>query len=208
MPWQRFEDLPGPVLHLGCGGSLFSVIEPCDKHGKWINVDIDVDDAIWSMHPRASQEIAGFKRVVRADVRALPFPDDYADGAYSNHTLEHIPYKDTVATLQEWRRVIRPGAAIIIQVPDLLEIARKLVERDGQTDWSAMGERTGDWESGYSKLIGGIYGEPHTSVAQTHKNGFTPLSMRLALEAAGFRDIQIQQTWWMEIFNLEATARK
>lgn len=208
MSWERFEHMNGPVLHLGCGGSLFSVVEPCDKIGNWVNVDCAVDPMVFVNHPKAGHVIDGFPRVVQADVRHLPFPDNYASGAYSNHTLEHIAYVDTVATLAEWRRCIRSGSQIVINVPDLLEIARKLVETGGQMNWSAMGERTGNFEAGYSKLVGGIYGEPHISVGQTHKNGFTPYSLRRALEEAGFHNVQIKQNWAMEIFNLQAEATK
>jgi len=44
------------------------------------------------------------------------FKDASLDYVVARHNLEH--YKDTVKTLQEWKRVLRPGGALILVMPD------------------------------------------------------------------------------------------
>jgi len=55
-----------------------------------------------------------------ADVKAsgddLPFKTNELDYVVSRHNLEH--YIDVVKTLQEWRRVLKPGGVMAMIVPD------------------------------------------------------------------------------------------
>ncbi len=52
-------------------------------------------------------------RVLEGDASALPLPDDSADGAWLSLVLHHIP--DTEAAAREIRRVLRPGAPVLIR---------------------------------------------------------------------------------------------
>ncbi len=52
-------------------------------------------------------------RVLEGDAGALPLPDDSADGAWLSLVLHHIP--DTEAAAREIRRVLRPGAPVLIR---------------------------------------------------------------------------------------------
>src|SRR4051812_13155753 len=45
----------------------------------------------------------------------LPVADSSCDFLISSHCLEHCP--DTLAVLREWRRVLRPGAALVLILP-------------------------------------------------------------------------------------------
>ena len=55
-------------------------------------------------------------RLVRADIRELPFPDESFDFLYTMGTIEHIDeYRQAVA---ECHRVLRPGGRAVIGVPD------------------------------------------------------------------------------------------
>lgn len=54
------------------------------------------------------------------NVTRLPmFPDCHADLVYACHVLEHISYKYSVATVQEWYRILKPGGILRLSVPDL-----------------------------------------------------------------------------------------
>ena len=60
-------------------------------------------------------------RASAADIRAsgddLPmFADGSLDFVVARHNLEH--YVDVVKTLQEWRRVLRPGGHLAVVLPD------------------------------------------------------------------------------------------
>jgi predicted SAM-dependent methyltransferase len=49
---------------------------------------------------------------------------------YASHVLEHFDYKDELlATLQEWCRVLVPGGALHVSVPDLDILARLFCDR-------------------------------------------------------------------------------
>ena len=52
---------------------------------------------------------------VRADITALPFPDDDFDLVICSHVLEHVPEDRTA--IAELYRVLRPGGTALIQVP-------------------------------------------------------------------------------------------
>lgn len=51
------------------------------------------------------------------DGRALTFPDESFDGAFSISVLEHIPDRGDTAAIQELVRIVRPGGPIVFTVP-------------------------------------------------------------------------------------------
>ena len=54
-------------------------------------------------------------RLMRADIRELPFADGTFDAVYTMGTIEHID--EYVLAIDEVRRVLRPGGLAIIGVP-------------------------------------------------------------------------------------------
>lgn len=54
---------------------------------------------------------------VLADGRQLPFASAALDHLIASHVLEHQP--DVLSTLAEWRRVLRPGGALVLVLPHL-----------------------------------------------------------------------------------------
>ena len=56
--------------------------------------------------------------------RPLPFADGAFEGAFSEHTLEHLTAADAVALLRDVHRVMRPGAVFRVAVPDLDQYVR------------------------------------------------------------------------------------
>ncbi len=96
-------------LHVGCGRNILP---------GWINADIS---------PRA--ELIVFLQ------RRLPIRSGYLDRIYSEHVLEHVPYRSAVYFLKEAYRTLKPGGVIRIAMPDLDDLI------DGyQNDW-----RRFDW---------------------------------------------------------------
>lgn len=186
---------------MGCGGQVVGVIDGLGGNAKdWINIDAGMDPAIFEK-PTAKELVDGFPRCMTCDMtKNLPFPDNFADEIYSHHSLEHVAMIDVDPTLREWHRVLKSGGKIEINVPDLLGIAKKIVETDGDLYWSARGERDGDWVNGYTKLLVGIFGDQSDLNLQLHRTGFTPRTMQIHLERAGFRDVITEQIWDMEIF--------
>jgi SAM-dependent methyltransferase len=64
-------------------------------------------------HPEASDGMDNPDLV--ADAADLPLPDASQDYVFSAHVLEHAP--DTIRTLEEWLRVLRPGGALFLVLP-------------------------------------------------------------------------------------------
>lgn len=51
------------------------------------------------------------------DGRALPYPDDSFDAAYSVSVLEHIPNNGDTVALRELLRVVKPGGFVVVTTP-------------------------------------------------------------------------------------------
>ena len=85
-------------IHLGCGDKLWP---------RFINVDFDGAD-------------------VNTDIRKLPFPDNYADEIHLIHVFEHLHRMQVDAALQEWKRVLKPGGKLAMEMPCLDKVAEFL----------------------------------------------------------------------------------
>ena len=70
-----------------------------------------------TLYTEAQLRLSG--EVTRVDIVSpgddLPFPDGSLDYVLSSHVLEH--FYDSIGTLQEWTRVVRPGGYLFMIVP-------------------------------------------------------------------------------------------
>lgn len=82
-------------LNIGCGKRKFE---------GWTGVDLD--------------EAAD----VVSDIRKLPFEDDSVEEAMAIHCLEHLHLYDALPALIEWKRVLKPGKWLSVEVPCLDKI--------------------------------------------------------------------------------------
>lgn len=55
----------------------------------------------------------------------MPWADGTFDEIVAQDVLEHIPYRRTLLALCEWRRLLRPGGRLYLQVPDAGRIMRE-----------------------------------------------------------------------------------
>jgi SAM-dependent methyltransferase len=63
------------------------------------------------------------------DGRALSYPDDLFDAAFSVSVLEHIPDRGDSDAIRELIRVVKPGGVVIVTVPYDLEYRETFVDR-------------------------------------------------------------------------------
>ena len=65
----------------------------------------------------------------------IPVEDNKYDEVNAVHVIEHQPWKNTLATLTEWMRVLKPGGYIRIACPNLRFICQSYVDaRSGKDD--------------------------------------------------------------------------
>lgn len=162
------------ILHAGCGnGKLPSWFTGHEE------VRLDIDPAC---NPQIVASICSMGDVGQFDI------------VYCSHVLEHLERWDVPKALSEFRRVVKPGGMVMVIVPDLhgAEPTEDVLYE------SPVGPITGiDLIYGYGPdiLTGNEY--------MRHRTGFVRKTLRAALEACGFADVQMHR---LECFTLMGVA--
>jgi SAM-dependent methyltransferase len=113
----RYLDKEGPILEAGCGLGRFVIF--MEQHGFRDVRGIDISpDAVGIVN-----RIAPNLNVTCGDVSDLPFEDSSIRGLISLGVVEHFE-EGPQAALQEFERVMMPGATAIITVPFLNLVRR------------------------------------------------------------------------------------
>ncbi len=108
---------------------------------------------------------------------------DTADAVAAIHILEHLYEWEALPTVLEWKRILKPGGKMIIELPSMDKVCSYVhhcVENKEQmyafmTQWA--------W-----------YGDPkHQSAEMSHKWGWFRKSLQALLEQAGMREIQFMK---------------
>ncbi|MCP4657372.1 MAG: class I SAM-dependent methyltransferase [bacterium] len=105
--WTRGLPAGARILDLGCGrGVLLAAFlgKGFEAHGVEIS-----EAAVEGIDPRVKIRMAWH-------LREADYPADYFDQILIWHVLEHLP--DPRATLEECRRILRPGGRLIVAVPN------------------------------------------------------------------------------------------
>lgn len=140
-------------VNLGCGR---------DKRPGYVNVDVRPDvepDLVWNL-----------------EKLPLPFQDNSVEEVLMKDVLEHVSWRRVEELLRDVYRIMRPGARLYVQVPDLEAIARKVILDPG----FCYGDLCG-WKA-ISYWVYGAQDYPEN----THKSGFTIPTLRNLLESIGF----------------------
>lgn len=115
---RRPPKVSGPnLLNLGCGPHIYA---------GWINAD---DYAV-----KRRFRDQKFRPNWNLDItHRWKCPNDYWDGIFSEHVLEHITYSEALFVLEECLRTLRPGAWLRISVPDLRKYVEYYHGRQGES---------------------------------------------------------------------------
>ncbi|MBE9524701.1 MAG: class I SAM-dependent methyltransferase [Chloroflexi bacterium] len=103
--WQDIDT----VLDVGCGAGIY--IPNLQKRLSPQGMIISADISMGMLRDVAKKPFAASTNLLNARARHTPLPDDSCDVVLANHMLYHVP--DIPAVIQEIRRILRPGGALI-----------------------------------------------------------------------------------------------
>ena len=152
----------------------------CGRHvlDGWTNVDVVPSPKA----PRPPEILAG--------ALSVPLPDGCADEIMAIHGFEHLYRWEAPQALAEWRRLLKPGGLLVLEMPDVKKCAKNLI-RFIETE---------DVKSLDSLAMFGLYGDPgYQDPFMCHRWGWTPKTLKPLLKANGFTEIREAETQWHAI---------
>lgn len=105
----------------------------------------------------------------------IPLERESASLLQAMHFIEHVYQWEAKFVIFEFRRLLKPGGKLILELPNLFKACQNFVR--GDTEQNSL------WP---------IYGNHHEfDPLMCHKFGYTPNSIEALLRKCGMRDIQI-----------------
>ncbi|MDR2686872.1 MAG: class I SAM-dependent methyltransferase [Oscillospiraceae bacterium] len=164
------------ILEVGCGGGIF-----CHRIKQYLPgarvTGLDFDTGHIDYARQKSAALGLDCAFVPGDALALPFPDNSFDLCYSHTVAEHLP---VAPFLSEQRRVLRPGGRVAV-----LSVRTQYSMPEHSADGTTKEE-----QALWDKLNRAAEGKcPREGVGAF---GLTESEYPRALEAAGFREVDVQ----------------
>lgn len=166
----------GTILHIGCGN------ERIEDHWfpGYTEIRLDID-------PNCKPDIVASMTDL-GDIGLF-------DVVYSSHCLEHLAPDDVRVALRECLRVLKPGGALLMFVPDLEDVPHT----EEVLFISPAGPITG------LDLLHGLRSCLHLMPYMQHLTAFTRATLSGVIEEAGFAKVYVKR---IEPYNLIAAAVK
>lgn len=123
---------------------------------------------------------SGADIIARAD--EIPLDDGSVEEIMAIHLFEHFYRWECEKALAEWRRLLRPGGRLVLELPNLVKCCENVISgRAGkEPDQLSM------W---------GLFGDPRQSDPfMAHRWAWTPDTLRAVLEANGFHRVGEEPT--------------
>jgi SAM-dependent methyltransferase len=125
-----------------------------------------------------------------ADAKSIPLPDGCASEVMAIHLFEHFHFWDVPVVLAEWRRLLKPGGLLVLEMPDVRKCAKNLLRLIDGPDVKSLD----------SLAMYGLYGDPRDADPwMCHKWGWTPKTLRPVLKAHGFGAFKEPEPQWHAI---------
>ena len=157
------KDGDGKKLNVGCGGMRLE---------GYVNADLFKGAAVDEVF----------------DMDQIPYLDGTIEAIHSSHSLEHVPFVRAEGAIREWVRVLRPGGALTLLMPDFERCCQAYIDAPLEAP-TFMQCRA--W---FKATIYGIQqsqaGEPDD--AQFHRCGFSKEEIKIVLERNGFKVLSVE----------------
>jgi|GEM_PF-2502353 len=122
---SRFLPESGIFAECGCGSGETSSRIPMCPGQTFLAVDFAWHPLCQALHQPC------FAGGIQADIRRLPFRNNSLDGLWNLGVLEHFEPHEQLLILQEFHRVLKPGASIILWWPPRHALDRMLLSPFG-----------------------------------------------------------------------------
>ena len=150
-------------IHIGCGKKVLD---------GWVNCDI-------VRHPKAPRDPE-----LLCDARSIPLDDGVADVVMAIHNFEHYYRWECDDVITEWKRLLKPGGRLILELPDLIKCCENILK--GRKSRNGDPDQLGRW---------GLYGDPrYKDKYMCHPWGWAPDELMDFLKSHGFIKTQHLQT--------------
>jgi SAM-dependent methyltransferase len=162
----KLEDCKGPVIvNVGCGKRA---------RANMINLDVVVTEGYTAPD------------YLIKDGSETGLPDACADEVMSIHNFEHYYRWQVDAVLVEWKRILKPGGQLTLELPDLIKACKNVLS--GYSHSGKDPDQFSMWS---------LYGDPRgEDVYMAHHWSWSPATLRALLEKHGFVDIREAETLW------------
>lgn len=128
-------------------------------------------------------DFSGPEADILCDLRKLEIATDSADAVAAIHVLEHFYEWEAKDVLTEWRRILRPGGKMILELPCMDKVFGYVV-RCIEAKQPMQPFMT----------LTAMYGDPkHKEPAMCHKWGWFTKPLTELLASVGMRNIQTEQ---------------
>lgn len=106
----------------------------------------------------------------------IPLPDGCAEEVMAIHVVEHILPWELSGTLAEWHRLLKPGALMVLEMPDLIKCCKNII--DGRMKGGKHPDQLGMW---------GLFGDNrYEDPYMLHRWAYTFKTLVPIVEATGF----------------------
>lgn len=172
---RTFKDIPEYSRHIVKRNGLIN----CKRFNKNIKLNLGAGGIEYEGY--LSVDKYDSRAHIDMDITKLDFDDNSVTEILASHVFEHLNPYHALDILKDWRRVLKPGGKLIMEMPDIEQLCKRFVT-------ASTGERYG--------ILNAVYGSVNTTgvggpdnITSPHLFGWWPQSMYDHLVNAGYTDI-------------------
>jgi len=167
---------PKILLHVGAGSPNNRPLPACFQGQEWMEVRVDIDKRV---KPNIVASVTDMKGA----------PDERSHAVFSSHSQEHLNDYEVAQGFSEIYRVLRPGGFLLMNVPDLGQVAQMII--DGKAD-----DVLYESQAGPVRPIDMLFGHQRSiengNGYMAHRTGFTSDRLERFCLEAGFSDVRVR----------------